>query len=187
MSVDDIYTTAHDKMQKSVEVLKHDLASIRTGRASPALLDRVVVDYFGSPTPVNALATISAPEPRLITIQPWDRQSLSLIEKAIQKSDLGLNPSNDGSVIRLSIPQLNDERRKELVKQMQRRLEESRVAIRNLRRDAVESMRKEEREKVISEDDLKRGQERLQKVTDQHIGQIDEIGKAKEREILEPS
>src|SRR5262245_6641370 len=163
MSVDDVYTTAHDKMEKSVEVLKHELASIRTGRATPALLDRVVVDYFGSPTPVNALATIAAPEPRLITIQPWDRQSLGAIEKAIQKSDLGLNPTNDGTIIRLVIPQLNDERRKDLVKQVQRRIEEARVAVRNLRRDAVEAMRKEERDKTISEDDLKRGQERVQK------------------------
>jgi ribosome recycling factor len=174
-------------MQKSIDVLKHELSSIRTGRATPALLDRVVVDYFGSPTPVNALATISTPEPRLITIQPWDRQSLGAIEKAIQKSDLGLNPSNDGTMIRLAIPQLNDERRRDLVKQVQRRLEETRVAIRNLRRDALDTMRKEERDKAISEDDLKRGQERLQKVTDQFIAQVEEIGKSKEREILEPS
>src|SRR6266571_8908930 len=130
MSVDDIQQTAQDKMHKSVEVLRHELATIRTGRASPALLDRVVVDYYGTPTPVNALATISAPEPRLITIQPWDRQTLGPIEKAIQKSDLGLNPTNDGTMIRLAIPQLNDERRKDLVRQVQRRIEETRVAVR---------------------------------------------------------
>jgi ribosome recycling factor len=146
----------------------------------------VVVDYFGTPTPVNALATISAPEPRLITIQPWDRQTLGQIEKAIQKSDLGLNPTNDGTMIRLAIPQLNDERRKELVKLVQRRLEETRVAVRNCRRDAVDALRREEKEKAISEDELKRGQERLQKLTDQFVAQVDEIGKAKEREILEP-
>jgi len=187
MSVDDINASAQDKMQKSIEVLKHDLASIRTGRASPALLDRVVVDYFGSPTPVNALATIASPEPRLITIQPWDKKAMGAIEKAILKSDLGLNPTNDGTVMRLAIPQLNDERRKDLVKQVQKRLEELRVAIRNLRRDALETMRKEEKDKTISEDDLKRGQERLQKLTDQFVAQVDEIGKAKEREILETS
>ncbi len=185
MPVDSIYGTAQQKMEKTIEVLKHELASIRTGRASPSLLDRVQVDYFGTPTPVNALATISAPEPRLITIQPWDRNALSAIEKAIQKSDLGLNPNNDGTVIRLAIPALNEERRKDLVKQVQRRLEEIRVAIRNERREAVDSLRKEEREKLLSEDDSKRAQERLQKLTDQMIAQVDEIGKAKEREILE--
>jgi len=186
MSVDDAQRSAQEKMQKSIEAFKHELASIRTGRASPTILDRVMVDYFGSPTPVNALATISAPEPRLITIQPWDRQSLGAIEKAIQKSDLGLNPNNDGTVIRLSIPQLNDERRRELVKLVQKRAEEARVAVRNLRRDAVDHLRREEKEKTMSEDELKRGQERLQKLTDQFVAQVDEIGKVKEREILEP-
>src|SRR5581483_9433442 len=127
MSVDDIQKTAQERMHKSIEALKHELSTIRTGRASPALLDRVMVDYFGTPTPVNALATISAPEARLITIQPWDRQALNAIERAIQKSDLGLNPNNDGTIIRLVIPQLNDDRRKELVKLVQRRAEEARV------------------------------------------------------------
>jgi len=173
-------------MQKSIDAFKHELSSIRTGRASPTILDRIHDDYFGTQTPVNALATISAPEPRLITIQPWDRQALAAIEKAIQKSDLGLNPSNDGTVIRLVIPQLNDDRRKELVKQVQKRTEDARVAVRNCRRDAVETLRKEEKEKTISEDDLKRGQDRLQKLTDQFIAQVDEIAKTKEREILEP-
>jgi ribosome recycling factor len=186
MPVEDIQRTAESKMQKSIEVLKHEISTIRTGRASPSLLDRVSVDYFGSPTPVNALATVSAPEPRLITIQPWDRQSLGAIEKAIQKSDLGLNPTNDGTMIRLVIPQLNDERRKELVRLVHHRLEDSRVAIRNCRRDAHDTLRKEEREKLFSEDDGKRGLDRLQKLTDQYIAQVDEIGKAKEREILEP-
>lgn len=187
MSVDEVHGATQERMQKSIEALRHELATIRTGRASPALLDRVMVDYFGSPTPVNALATISAPEPRLITIQPWDRQSLGAIEKAIQKSDLGLNPTNDGHIIRLVIPHLNDERRRDLVKLVHHRLEEARVAVRNIRRDAVEALRKEEREKTLSEDDLKRGQDRLQKLTDQFIGQVDEMGKAKEREILDPS
>jgi len=186
MSVDDAQRSAQDKMQKSIEAFKHELSAIRTGRASPTLLDRVMVDYFGTPTPVNALATISAPEPRLITIQPWDRHALAAIEKAIQKSDLGLNPNNDGAVIRLSIPQLNDDRRREMVKLVQKRAEDARVALRNLRRDGVDTLRKEEKDKTISEDDLKRGQERLQKLTDQFVSQVDEIGKAKEREILEP-
>jgi ribosome recycling factor len=186
MSVEEAQQQAGDKMKKSIEVLRHELASIRTGRASPSLLDRVMVDYFGAPTPVNSLATVSAPEPRLITIQPWDRQTIGPIEKAILKSDLGLNPTNDGTLIRLSIPQLNDERRRDLVRLMQRRLEETRVAIRNCRRDALEELRREEKEKEISEDELKRGQDRLQKLTDQFVGQVEEIGKAKEREIMEP-
>lgn len=186
MSVEDIHSSAQDKMQKSIEVLKHEMAAIRTGRASPVILDRVKVDYFGSPTPINALATVSAPEPRLLTIQPWDRQALGAIEKAIQKSDLGLNPTNDGAMIRLVIPPLNDERRRELVRLVQRRLEEARVAIRNCRRDAVDSLRKEEREKRVSEDEMKRGQERVQKLTDQFVAQVDEVGKSKEHEILEP-
>lgn len=185
MSVDEAYRTAQDKMQKSVEVLRHELATLRTGRASPAIVDRITVDYFGTPTPINALATISAPEARLLTIQPWDRGSIGAIEKAIQRSDLGLNPTNDGTMIRLAIPHLNDERRRELVRLVQRRVEESRVAVRNCRRDAMESLRKEEREKALSEDDLKRGQERLQKLTDQLVAQADQVGKDKEREIME--
>jgi len=186
MSVDEANQRANDKMKKSVEILRHDLSSIRTGRASPALLERVLVDYYGTPTPVNALATISAPEPRLLTVQPWDRQTIGAIEKAIMKSDLGLNPSNDGTMIRLSIPTLNDERRRDLVKVVQKRLEEARVAVRNCRREAVEELRREEHDKEISEDEMKRGQDRLQKLTDQFVGQIDEIGKAKEKEIMEP-
>jgi len=184
--VEDIHRTAEGKMQKSIDVLKHELSTIRTGRATPALLDRISVDYFGSPTPVNSLATISAPEPRLLTIQPWDRQSLGAIEKAIQKSDLGLNPTNDGTMIRLAIPQLNDERRKELVRLVHHRLEEARVAIRNERREAHDHLRREEREKIFSEDEGKRALDRLQKLTDQYVAQVDDIGKAKEREIMEP-
>ena len=187
MPVEEVHSGAEDKMQKSIEALRHELATIRTGRASPSLLDRLTVDYFGAPTPIQSLATISAPEPRMITIQPWDRQVLGTIEKAIQKSDLGLNPTNDGQMIRLVIPSLNEERRKELGRLVQKRLEESRVAIRNVRRDALEHLRKEEKDKLISEDDFKRGQERLQKLTDQFVAQIDEIGKAKEREILDPT
>lgn len=185
MSVDDIQQSVQERMGKSIEALKHELASIRTGRASPTLLDRVMVDYYGTPTPVSSLATIAVPEPRMLTIQPWDRQVTGAIEKAIQKSDLGLNPSNDGTLIRLPVPPLNDERRKELVKLVQRRLEDGRVAVRNCRRDGVDHLRKEEKEKAFSEDDSRRGQERLQKLTDQFVAQVDDIGKAKEREILD--
>ena len=186
MAIDEAQATAEGKMRKSVEALKHDLASIRTGRASPALLERVVVDYFGTATPVHALATISVPEPRLIQIQPWDRQTMTAIERAIQKSDLGLTPNNDGTVIRLVLPQLTDERRRDLVKHVQRRVEEARVAVRNGRREAVDELRKEEREKTISEDDLHRGQDLLQKLTDRYVVQVDEVGHDKEREIMEP-
>lgn len=186
MSVADAQATAEDRMRKSVEALRHDLSTIRTGRASPALLERVTVDYFGTPTPVQALATIGVPEPRMITIQPWDRQSLAAIERAIQKSDLGLTPNNDGAVIRLVIPQLTDDRRKELVKLAQRRVEEGRVAVRNGRRDSLESLRKEEKEKAISEDELHRGQDALQKLTDRYVAQVEQVGHEKEREIMEP-
>lgn len=177
--------SGEERMGKAIEALRHDLAAIRTGRASPALLERVLVDYYGSPTPVNALATISVPEPRLLMIQPWERQALPAIERAIQKSDLGLTPSNDGTVIRLVIPQPTDERRKELVRLVQRRVEEARVAVRNCRRDALETLRKEEREKKISEDELHRAQDQLQKLTDRYIAQAEEVGKGKEREIWE--
>lgn len=186
MAVEEVRSTAEDRMKKSVEALRHDLGGIRTGRASPAILERVQVDYFGTATPVHALATIAVPEPRLITIQPWDRQTLAAIERAIQRSDLGLTPSNDGTVIRLSIPQLTDERRKDLARLVQRRVEEARVAVRNSRRDALEALRKDEREKQISEDDLRRGQDVLQKLTDRYVAQADEVGRDKEREIMEP-
>ena len=186
MPVAEAQAAAEDRMRKSVEALRHDLSSIRTGRASPAILERVVVDYLGTPTPVRALATIAVPEPRLITIQPWDKQGLVAIERAIQKSDLGLMPNNDGTVIRLVIPQLTDDRRRELVNVVQRRVEEGRVSVRNCRRDALDSLRKEEKEKTISEDELRRGQDSLQKLTDRYIGHVEEVGHDKEREIMEP-
>ncbi|OGG44318.1 MAG: ribosome recycling factor [Candidatus Handelsmanbacteria bacterium RIFCSPLOWO2_12_FULL_64_10] len=186
MSVDTVQASTEERMRKSVEFLKHDLASIRTGRATPALLDRVVVDYYGAPTSVQSLAAIAAPEPRLITIQPYDRQAMSAIERAIQKSDLGLTPNNDGTTIRLVIPQLTDDRRRDLVKLVQKRLEEARVAVRNCRRDAVDTLRREEKEKGISSDELHRGQDALQKLTDRYVGQVDEVGRDKEREIMEP-
>src|SRR5918911_5416212 len=141
MTLDDILKTAEHKMGRAVEVLSQDLQSVRTGRASPTLLDRIQVDYYGTPTPVNAVANISAPDPRMVVVQPWDKSLLSVIEKAIQKSDLGINPTNDGQVLRLALPQLTEERRKDLVKQVHHRAEEARVAVRNCRRDALDHLR----------------------------------------------
>jgi ribosome recycling factor len=186
MPVDSIQSSVEDKMKKSIEALKHSLGSIRTGRATPSILDRVVVDYFGTPTPVQALATISVPDPRMITIQPWDHQAMTAIEKAILKSDLGLTPNNDGQVIRLNLPSLTDDRRRELVKQTHKHLEDAKVAIRNNRREGVDALKKEEKDKAISQNDLHRGEEALQKLTDRFVAQVDDVGKDKEREIMEP-
>lgn len=183
--VDDLFGDAERRMQKAIEVLKQDLAAIRTGRASAALLDRITVDYYGTPTPVNQVATISVPEARLLVIQPWDRKMLVDIEKAIQKSDLGINPNNDGQVIRLAIPPLNEERRRDMVKNVHKKLDEHKVAIRNIRRDAHDKLRDREKKKEISEDELKRSTDRLQKLTDRFIEEMDKVGKAKELEILE--
>src|SRR5215472_789981 len=154
--VDDLFGDAERRMQKAVEALKQDLATLRTGRASSALIERISVDYYGTPTPINQVASISVPEARLLVIQPWDRKLLTDIEKAIQKSDLGINPSSDGLVIRLAIPPLNEERRRELVKTLHKKLDEHKVAIRNVRRDAHDKMRDREKKKEISEDELKR-------------------------------
>jgi ribosome recycling factor len=183
--IDEVHANAERKMKRAVEALQHDLASVRTGRASPALLERVNVEYYGAPTPLNGVATISVPEPRLILIQPWDKKMLPLIEKAIQKSDLGLTPSSDGNVVRLPIPALNEERRRDLVKQVHKRVEEARVAVRNCRRDAIDDLRKGERDKQVSEDEVKRAQDRLQKLTDGFIAQVDDVGKRKESEVME--
>ncbi len=183
--IDETYQSAERKMKRAVEALQHDLATVRTGRASPALLERIQVDYYGAPTPLNAVATINVPEPRLLVIQPWDKKMLPAIEKAIQKSDLGLTPNSDGSVVRLVIPPLNEERRRELVKQVHKRVEDARVAVRNCRREALEELRKAERERHLSEDEVKRAQERLQKLTDSFIAQVDEVGRRKENEVME--
>lgn len=183
--VDDLFGDADRRMQKAIDVLKQDLAAIRTGRASAALVDRITVDYYGTPTPVNQVATISVPDARMLTIQPWDRKVLVDIEKAIQKSDLGINPSNDGQMIRLAIPPLNEERRRDMVKTVHKKLDEHKVAIRNIRRDAHDKLRDREKKKEISEDELKRSTERLQKLTDRFIDEMEKIGKAKELEILE--
>lgn len=183
--VDDIFGDAERRMQKAVEVLKQDLGAIRTGRASASLVERISVDYYGVPTPINQVATISVPEARLLVIQPWDRKLLTDIEKAIQRSDLSINPNNDGQVIRLAIPPLNEERRREMVKAVHKKLDEHKVAVRNIRRDAHDKLRDREKKKEISEDELKRSTDRLQKLTDRFIEEMDKVGKTKELEILE--
>lgn len=183
--VDDLMGDAERRMQKAVEALRQDISTIRTGRASSALVERITVDYYGTPTPINQVASITVPEARLLVIQPWDRKLLTDIEKAIQKSDLGINPNNDGQVIRLAIPQLNEERRREMVKTLHKKLDEHKVAIRNVRRDVHDRFRDREKKKEISEDELKRNTERLQKLTDRYIDEMDKVGKSKEQEILE--
>jgi ribosome recycling factor len=182
---EDILTDAERRMNKAIEALKLDLGAIRTGRASATLIDRITVDYYGTPTPINQVANISVPDARMLLIQPWDRKLLVDIEKAIQKSDLGINPGNDGQVIRLAIPPLNEERRRDMVKSVHKKLDEHKVAVRNIRRDAHDKLREREKKKEISEDELKRSTERLQKLTDRFIDEVDKIGKAKEQEILE--
>lgn len=183
--ISEFLSNADVKMGKTVEVLQRELATIRTGRASPALVEQIRVDYYGVPTPLGQMATISVPEARLLVIQPWDKGSLSSIEKAILKSALGLNPANDGDVIRLSIPQLTEERRKELVRVVRKRVEEGRVAIRNVRRETMEQLRDLARNKEISEDEQKRALELLQRLTDRFIEESDTIARDKEAEVLE--
>lgn len=183
-TADELLTEAEERMAKTEDALRRDLATLRTGRASPALLDRLQVDYYGTTTPVNQLATVSVPEPRVLLIQPWDQQALSAIEKAIQRSDLGLNPSNDGKVIRLLIPSLTEERRKELAKVVHRKEEEGKVAVRNIRRDAADHLKALEREKKLSTDEERRHLERLQKLTDTAIAAMEEVARAKEQEVM---
>lgn len=185
MTIKEVLTSHEEKMQKALEALRKEYATLRAGRATSSLLDKITVEYYGTPTLVNQVANISVPEPRMIIIQPWEKNMLSVIEKAIMKSDLGLNPNNDGSVIRLNIPQLTQQRRTELVKVVHKKSEDARVAVRNLRRDANEMIKKVEKEKTISEDEAKKGQEDMQKVTDKYITEIDKIMVAKEKEIME--
>ncbi len=173
------------KMQKSVEVLQKELATIRTGHATPSLIEHIKVEYAGVPTPLNQIASISAPEARLLVVQPWDRGSMDSIEKAILKSDLGLNPVNDGRVIRINIPPLTEERRQELIKVVRRRVEEGRIAIRNLRREAMDELKEFEKNKGISQDEHKRSLNQLQKLTDSFISSIEQIGRGKEVQIME--
>lgn len=183
--VKDALAEGETRMTGAVRALEEDLATIRTGRASPALIEKLPILYYGNPTPLMQLATISAPEPRLLTIRPFDPGSLKDVERAILTSDLGLTPNNDGKMIRLNIPPLTEERRHELVKVVRNRAEEARISVRNVRRDVQNDMREFEREKLISEDDLKRGEQDLQKVTDRFIDEINDIGSRKETEVLE--
>jgi len=185
MSVKDIFTVHEDKMKKALEVLRRELASLRAGRATPALLDKITVDYYGTPTPINQVANVAVPEPRMITIQPWEKSLLGAIEKAIMKSDLGITPNSDGVLIRLTIPQLNQERRTELAKTIHKKAEEGRVAIRNLRRDANDAIKKLEKDKTLSEDEAKKAQDDMQKLTDKYIKDVDHAMAAKEKEIME--
>jgi ribosome recycling factor len=183
--IKDILDDAEHRMRSAIQVLRDDLAGIRTGRASPGLVERLMVEYYGNPTPLQQLASIGVPEPRSLMIKPFDASTLKAIEKAIQISDLGLNPNNDGKVIHLNLPPLTEERRRDLVKLMNHRLEESRIAVRNIRRDVHNDMREFEKEKLVSEDELKRGEDDLQKLTDKYIEEIAEQGKTKEAEIME--
>ena len=183
--IKDILTDAEHRMRSAIQVLHDDLAAIRTGRASPSLVEKLSIEYYGSPTPLMQLASISVPEPRTLTIRPFDATTLKVIEKAILSSNLGLNPNNDGKVIHLNMPPLNEERRRDLVKHVHHRLEEARIAVRNIRRDSHNDMRDFEKEKLITEDDLERGEEELQKLTDRFIEEIAQHGKNKEIEIME--
>lgn len=183
--IDTILEDATDRMDKAVRALRRELATVRAGRATPSMLDKISVEYYGSQMPVNQVATVTTPEPRQLLIQPWDKSMLTEIEKAIQKSDLGLNPTSDGSVIRLIIPTLTEQRRQDLVKQVKKTAEESRVAVRNIRRDANEELKKLEKSSDVSEDDARRGSERVQGLTDKFIGEVDQAAITKEQEIME--
>lgn len=185
MGVRDVTSSIDALMQKTLEKMKSDFGTLRTGRASSALLENIKVDYYGTLTPLNQLANIAAPEPRTLEIKPWDKGVVQLVEKAIQKSDLGLTPSNDGTIVRLQIPKLTEERRKDLIRVVRKMAEEYRVSIRNERRDGLEKLKKSEKAKEISEDDLKIGEHDIQRMTDGHIKKVDELLANKEREIME--
>lgn len=180
-----MYDEYESKMKKTVEVLQNQYSTIRAGRANPSILDQIKVEYYGTPTPINQIASISIPDPRTLTIQPWDASSLKLIEKALNTSDLGINPSNDGRFIRLIFPQPTEERRKELIKQVSKFAEDSKVAIRNIRRDAVESFKAQKKNGEITEDDLTETEKDLQKLTDNYTKEIDKVAQKKEAEIKE--
>lgn len=180
-----MYTEYETKMKKTVEVLHAQFTSVRAGRANASVLDHIRVEYYGTPTPINQIASVSTPDPRSLVIQPWDASSLRAIEKTIQTSDLGINPTNDGRVIRLVFPQLTEERRKELVRQVNKYAEEAKVAIRNIRRDAMEIFKAEKKKSEITEDDLKVIEKDMQKLTDDHIREIDKVAEKKEQELYE--
>ena len=181
----DVINTAKEKMKKSCEVYERDMMSLRAGRANPQLLDRILVDYYGTPTPINQIGNISSPEPRLLVIAPWEAKMIPQIEKAIQKSDLGINPSNDGKIIRLVFPELNEERRRDLTKVASKGAEETKVAIRSIRRDAIEQIKKLKKNSEITEDDQRDAEEDMQKLTDKAVKDVDEICAKKEKEIME--
>ena len=181
----DVFTETETKMKKSIEVLRSDFSTLRAGRANPALLEKIRVEYYGSLTPLNQVANISAPEPRLLTVQPWDKTILEDIEKAILKSDLGLNPNNDGNILRIAIPQLTQESREELVRTIKKKAEEAKVSIRNIRREANEQIKNKEKAEGVSEDIVKRAQEKVQELTDKYIEEIERVFEAKEKEVME--
>jgi ribosome recycling factor len=183
--IKDIMDDAENRMGKAIDALQRDLGSIRTGRASPSLVERLPVEYYGSSTPLNQLAGISVPEPRLLVIQPWDRGSMTAIEKAIMKSELGLNPSNDGQVIRIAIPALTEERRKQLVKLVHGHVEEGKVALRNIRRDAMTHVKELMNEKMIGEDDERRAEQQVDELTRRFVSRADDVGKSKVQEVME--
>lgn len=185
LTVKEIESNARSRMDKAVSDLQHAMSQVRTGRASVSLLDAVRADYYGTPTPLNQLATLHVPEPAMITVQPWDTSQIGVIEKAIRNADLGLNPSNDGKLIRVPIPPLNEERRRELAKKILHVAEDHRVALRNIRRDANEQIKKLLKDKAISEDEDRRAHDDVQKLTDAHIAKVDTLAKAKEKELME--
>jgi ribosome recycling factor len=181
----DVITAMGAQMDKTVEALRKEYQKVRTGRASTGLLDEIRVDYYGTPTPLNQLATLAVPEPRTITLQPWEAKVIPLIEKAIMNANLGLTPSNDGRLIRLNLPPLTEERRKDIVKQLRKIAEDAKVAVRNIRRDSIDELKKLEKDKKITEDDLKRGEKEVQDVTNSHVAKIDEVLVHKEKEVME--
>ena len=180
----EILDIATEKMNKTISVMKQEYNSLRAGRANPQALDRIMVDYYGSPTPINQVGNISVPEPRMLIIALWDTKMIPAVEKAIQKSDLGINPANDGKVIRLIFPELTQERRKELAKVIRKKAEESKVAVRSIRRDAMEEIKKQKKDNLLTEDDQKKLEEKVQKLTDEKVKEIDTIAQAKEKEIM---
>ena len=180
----EILDIATDKMNKTISVMKQEYNSLRAGRANPQALDRITADYYGTPTPINQMGNISVPEPRMLIIALWDTKMIPAVEKAIQKSDLGINPANDGKVIRLIFPELTEERRKDLAKVIRKKAEESKVAVRSIRRDAMEDIKKQKKDNLLTEDDQKKLEEKVQKLTDEKVKEIDAIAQAKEKEIM---
>ena len=184
-TTDDVLLDVEDKMDKAVEALKRDLNTLRTGRATPSLIENISVDYYGTPTPLKQIASISAPDARAILVQPWDRQSLREIEKSLMKSEMGFNPSNDGNIVTVPIPPLTTERRQDLVKVLKRKIEEGKVSVRNVRRGGQDTLRRMEKDKQASQDQVRRAQDQLQKTTDEHTKTMDQVAAAKEAEIMQ--